>query len=88
MTQTFDRISKEFGKSVEILINNAGIVNCVPFEELNSKSIIKTFEVNVLSQFWTIKNVITSMKQKNSGHIVSISSIAGHIGNANLTDYW
>lgn len=83
-----NRVKNDFRKGIDILINNAGIVTCLPFEELDGGSIIRTFEVNVYSQFWTIQNVLTDMKENNSGHIVSIASIAGHIGNANLVDYW
>lgn len=88
VTRTLEQVRKEFKKPVDILVNNAGVVNCLPFEELEPKSIKRTFEVNVYAHFWTIRCVLPYMKANNSGHIVSISSIAGHMGNANLTDYW
>ena len=88
VAKTLDTVRKDFKKSVDILVNNAGVVNCLPFEELEPKLIKRTFNVNVFAHFWTIKSVLPYMKSNNSGHIVSISSIAGHMGNANLTDYW
>ena len=81
-------VREDFKQSVDILVNNAGVVNCLPFEELEPKLIKRTFEVNVFAHFWMIKGVMPFMKNKNRGHIVSIASIAGHMGNANLTDYW
>ena len=85
---TLATVRADFKRPVDILVNNAGVVNCLPFEELEPKLIKRTFEVNVFAHFWMIKGVLPFMKANNSGHIVSISSIAGHTGNANLTDYW
>ena len=88
ITNTFDKIRKDFKQSIDILINNAAIVTCLPFDELENASIRRTFEVNIFSHFWSIKNVLSNMKRNNSGHIVAIASIGGYIGNANMVDYW
>jgi all-trans-retinol dehydrogenase (NAD+) len=37
---------------VYMLINNAGVVPCLPFKQLTYKQIRRTFDVNVLSHFW------------------------------------
>ncbi|KAI1300213.1 Epidermal retinol dehydrogenase 2 [Halotydeus destructor] len=84
--EVIDKIRHDFGH-IDILVNNAGIVQCKPFEKLDSEAVKRTFDVNVLSHFWTTKAVLGEMKERGSGHIVAISSIAGLIGTANLVDY-
>lgn len=73
---------------VDILINNAGIVQCLPFLSLTPTLVERTMQVNVLAHMWTIKHFLPTMIERQSGHIVAISSIAGLIGNKYLTDYW
>lgn len=44
-------------------------------------------QVNTISHFWTLKAFLPHMIQSNSGHIVTIASIAGHVGVPGLLDY-
>lgn len=72
---------------VDILVNNAGIVQGKMISELNDFMIHKTMVVNSESHLWLIKEFIGPMKEKNSGHIVSIASVAGTAGCPEMTDY-
>lgn len=72
---------------VDILINNAGIVCCKPLLELPDKMIEKTYAVNILSHYWTIKSFLPQMIQQKRGHIVTIASVTGLIGTYGCTDY-
>lgn len=76
----------EIGK-VDILINNAGVVSGKSISECTDEQIMRTFDVNVLSQFWTIKSFLPAMKNEKKGHIVNIASIAGLTGVNRLVDY-
>ena len=88
------KLIDDFGP-VDILVNNAGVVsknpvNPVPgplFLSIPDEKIIKNNEINVLSLFWTSKAFLPSMVERNSGHIVTISSAAGLIGVKGLQDY-
>ncbi|XP_043511689.1 estradiol 17-beta-dehydrogenase 11-like [Frieseomelitta varia] len=80
------QVRKEVG-NVTILINNAGIGSSYKFLNTPDKLIIQTMEVNVLSHFWTTKAFLPSMMEHNYGHIVSIASLAGHIGVPHLINY-
>ncbi len=83
---TMDIILNKF-KFIDILINNAGIVTGKTLEESSFDEIEKTMTVNAISHFWTIKKILPLMKEKDHGHIVTISSAAGIIGVPKLSDY-
>lgn len=80
------KVKQEVGK-VDILINNAGVVTGKKLLNSPDDEIIRTFEVNTLSHFWTVKAFLGDMMLSNKGHIVTVSSIGGWIGCNNLVDY-
>ncbi|MDR2618807.1 MAG: SDR family oxidoreductase [Treponema sp.] len=81
-----EKLKAEFGP-VDVLVNNAGIVSGLVFLETPDEKIRRTIDVNVLSLFWTCKAFLPSMVERNSGHVVTISSAAGLIGVKGLADY-
>jgi len=70
-----------------IVINNAGVVQAKLLLDLTHQDINQTFGVNTLAHFWTLKAFLPAMVEKKEGHIVTISSIMGILGIAQLTDY-
>ncbi|MCE7894010.1 MAG: SDR family oxidoreductase [Myxococcales bacterium] len=78
---------KQRGGSIDVLVNNAGIVSGKPFLELTDEEIERTLQVNTLAHFWTAKAFLPDMVMANQGHLVTISSAAGLVGVAGLTDY-
>jgi all-trans-retinol dehydrogenase (NAD+) len=87
------KLTAEFGP-VDVLVNNAGIVskkgeNVVgpAFLGIPDENIVKIMNINALSLFWTSKAFLPSMIERNSGHIVTVSSSAGIIGVKGLSDY-
>jgi len=57
-----EKVKKDVGK-VDILINNAGIVFGKRLLETPDENIVKTFEVNAMSNFW-VKGVETECYAK------------------------
>ncbi|XP_063600817.1 short-chain dehydrogenase/reductase family 16C member 6-like isoform X2 [Penaeus indicus] len=80
------RVKEEVGK-VDILVNNAGIVTGRNFIDSPDELILKTFEVNTLSHFWTTKAFLPEMISANKGHVVTVASLAGLSGVNKLSDY-
>jgi len=74
-------------KTVHILVNNAGIVSGKPLLDLSEEQIRRTFDVNVISHFWTLQAFLPAMLDAQEGHIVTIASTAGRSGVSQLTDY-
>jgi all-trans-retinol dehydrogenase (NAD+) len=72
---------------IDILINNAGIVSGKALLDLSDEEIERTFEVNTLALFWTVRAFLPSMLDQDRGHVVTIASAAGLAGAPKLTDY-
>lgn len=81
-TDTIDALGR-----VNVLINNAGVVSGVPFEDLTEQQIRRTFAVNVLSLFWTTKAFMPALKKQQRAAIVTVASAAGIVAVARQTDY-
>lgn len=75
------------GGPIDILVNNAGIVSGKGLLDLSDEEIERTFQVNSLALFWTVRAFLPSMLERDSGHVVTIASAAGLAGAPKLTDY-
>lgn len=62
---------------VEVLVNNLGIFEPKPFEEIPDEDWTRFFEVNVLSGVRLSRAYLPGMKERNWGRIVFISSESG-----------
>lgn len=81
-----EKVKKEVG-DVTILVNNAGIMPCHTFLDHTTDEIKRIFDINVLAHFWMLQAFLPSMIEKNHGHIVALSSLAGIGGLPNLVPY-
>lgn len=61
-------------QNIEILVNNLGIFEPKPFEEIPDTDWIRFFEVNVLSGIRLARLCLPAMKRMNWGRIIFISS--------------
>jgi short-subunit dehydrogenase len=82
-------ISKALGQfpAIDILINNAGIGMRKPFVETPLETIEELMRTNYLGTVYCTHEILPSMLARGCGHIVNISSVAGHIGTLNMTGY-
>jgi NAD(P)-dependent dehydrogenase (short-subunit alcohol dehydrogenase family) len=69
-----------FGQ-IDILVNNAGYGYVATVENGDDAEIRAMFDTNVFGLFALCRAVIPSMRERRSGHIINISSIAGLNGN-------
>jgi len=63
--------------SVDVLVNNAALIEQVPFDEVTEELFKAIFEVNALGTFLGMKAVVPAMRRAGGGSIVNISSTAG-----------
>ncbi len=73
---TTEKLAKQFS-DVEILVNNLGIFEPKPFEQIPDDDWRRFFEVNVLSGVRLSRFYLPGMKQRNWGRVVFISSESG-----------
>ena len=73
--------------TVDILINNAGVVSGRELLETQASSIERTLQVNLLSLFWVTRAFLGAMVRNDHGRVVTVASAAGLIGPARMTDY-
>ena len=75
-------------KSIDVLINNAGNAHGLePLSDGNTEDWDAMIDGNVKGLLYVSKCVIPRMKEKNSGHIVNISSVAARQTYANGVVY-
>lgn len=66
---------------VDTLVNNAGsLVERRPFMDLTDDLWRKVIDINVSSVIWVSQPIARHMKERGSGAIVNLGSIAGHNG--------
>ncbi len=82
-----EKTVEKFGK-LDIMVNNAGILNFSPLTDLSEKDWDKIIDVNLKGVFLGIKHAAKQMlEQENGGKIVNTASIAGLIGYPTLAHY-
>jgi all-trans-retinol dehydrogenase (NAD+) len=81
-----DRVRSDVGP-MDILINNAGVVECGEFLQMSEKSLRWMFDVNVFGQMWMMQAFVPDLVRRKTGFVVNICSSAGKVGVARMAGY-
>jgi len=68
-----------FAGPPDIVVSNAGIFQIVSLEELTSAEFAATVQTNLVGPFGFLSGFLPEMKERGSGHVVTIGSIADHV---------
>jgi NADP-dependent 3-hydroxy acid dehydrogenase YdfG len=63
---------------IDVIINNAGLMPQAPLERLQIDEWDRMIDVNIKGVLYGIAAALPHMKQQKAGHIINVSSVAGH----------
>lgn len=86
ISEMIRKIKGEVG-SVDVLINNAGIITVGPEETMNQADYEEAMNTHFWGPFNLIKEVLPDMKEKGRGNIVNIASIGSKVSFPHLIPY-
>ena len=72
-----DAAAKTYGR-VDVMINNAGLMPQAPLERLKVDEWDRMIDVNLKGVLYGIAAALQHMQRQKSGHIINVSSVAGH----------
>lgn len=72
------RATKQAYGRVDILVNNAGLMPLSPLAALKVDEWDTMVDVNIKGVLYGVAAVMPIMKEQKSGHIINLSSVAGH----------
>jgi NADP-dependent 3-hydroxy acid dehydrogenase YdfG len=63
---------------IDVLVNNAGLMPLSPLDQRKVDEWEQMVDVNIKGVLYGIAAVLPTMREQGSGHIVNLSSVAGH----------
>jgi 3-oxoacyl-[acyl-carrier protein] reductase len=86
LKKTIDELAEQYG-GVGILVNNAGITRDKLMIQMDDSDYDVLMNINLRAAFTATRLALRSMVRNKFGRIVSISSVAGVMGQAGSTNY-
>jgi len=81
-----DEVAKENGR-IDCLIVNAGVVRVGQVDDFPEEDYDVLLNVNLKGLFFTCKAAIPYFKKQKNGNIITLASVAAHIGQNNHANY-
>ena len=63
---------------IDVLVNNAALMPLSPLDQIKVDEWDQMIDVNIKGVLYGIAAVLPTMRQQKSGHVINLSSIAGH----------
>jgi NAD(P)-dependent dehydrogenase (short-subunit alcohol dehydrogenase family) len=81
-----ETVVDRFG-TIDVLINNAGIIEVGPLENMRRHDFEKSMQLHFWAPFNLIRQVLPHMRRAGGGRIINISSIGGKVAVPHLAPY-
>lgn len=76
----FEEVAAKFGRGIDVLVNNAGIVETAPLVKTTDELWHKHIAINLTGTFYCTRAALPQMIERGWGRIINIASIAGKTG--------
>ncbi len=81
-----DHTIKKYGR-IDVLIANAGVVRVGPVEDFPDEDYDLLINVNLKGTYYSCKHAIPHLKKQGFGSVITLASVAAHIGQVNHANY-
>jgi NAD(P)-dependent dehydrogenase (short-subunit alcohol dehydrogenase family) len=82
----FSEVAERFGR-LDVLVNNAGVVDDAFLEKLDLDKWNRVIEVSLTGTFNCTKQAIAIMKKNEGGRILNLASVSAEMGNIGQANY-
>jgi len=82
-------VAQVFGSigAVDVLVNNAGVSSSAPLKRTTLEEWNRQLGVNATGAFLCTRAVLEGMRERNLGRIVTVASVASHVGSRYTSGY-
>ena len=85
--RAFARVTEAFGRTPDIMVNNAGIAESAPFVKTDDDLWHRHLAINLTGSFYCTRAALPAMLERGWGRIINIASIAGKTGAPYIAAY-
>jgi NAD(P)-dependent dehydrogenase (short-subunit alcohol dehydrogenase family) len=84
--KAIDGVVAKHGR-IDVLVVNAGVVRVGQVEDFSEEDYDLLIDVNLKGTFFTCKAAVPHLKKQRSGTIITLASVAAHIGQTHHANY-
>ncbi len=81
-----DQVLSAFGR-LDVLVNNAGVTRDAPLMSMTDAEWREVIDTNVHGTFHASRAAVSTLLRQRAGTIINVSSVAGMVGIAGMTNY-
>jgi 3-hydroxybutyrate dehydrogenase len=83
----FERVTEQFGRGPDIMVNNAGIAESAPITRTDDELWNRHIAINLSGSFYCTRAALPGMVERGWGRIINMASIAGKTGAPYIAAY-